>query len=308
MIMNFIRSFFTRNGLYRHEYEVIASITKYVDDDLCIQLNAQLNILQTLASCRRFFDMKEVYFTYKVEEIPKSVIFKHKATAEFCRINFINSQQEIMKADISISDGLIDKIMFNKNPKKFFENISSFNTNVNVLNVNLWFNPNNYPSFDAVNESKLYYGWIYSIVLKNIASEVLPPIAAEERNMIIKSIDAKLPDDYIELIKQSDYVMLDKDILSCDILGLKTKHNIIHVQFPNYGYYLLANIGISDGGLGNLAVRDGEHGKANIVLLPYDCADQEIDLNTCSLVVAINNSLQMLYEEYSIDDVNRIFL
>jgi len=106
------------------------------------------------------------------------------------------------------------------------------------------------------------------------------PLPDAEREMIVKQLDAKLPEDYLELVSQTEGMKIN----SCLIYGLSEIRDLI---LPKENYYVLAEIS----GTGVLAVRK-ERFDSEIYFLNYEDG-HEISLGV-SFRLAVEQQLERL--------------
>lgn len=301
MIDKLLNKFFKNKALYRYELLIINSLKNNLSKESLYILNKQIDSLLVVG---RWFKNKEVNLFVDVgcqEELQFSI----RDELEIARVEIINANfQVIIKADIIINNGIISKILFNKPPKELLNDI---NLDLFNIKVKIWFEPMSARLFDnKYSDKQKLFGWVKRCFDDNIFCDTKLAIHSNLRNLFLRALDTKLPIDYLELLEQFDYVAfrtfkdINNDIYKNRINGLSSDEPIIHIQFDDYGYYVIADVAT----LGALVVKDSEY-TSEIYIIYHDNPSESVTLGTNLLVVAVNKCLNMVCKNNDLD-INKL--
>ncbi|MBF0526405.1 MAG: hypothetical protein HQK56_15075 [Deltaproteobacteria bacterium] len=261
-LLDFIFSEFSkRAAFYKFERKVIDEVALYLPSDAGKLLLYQIDRINKI---QRLSDGKEVNL-YCIRHgraaFDESLRFPDKkgelllASAKLVH----PGKRSKLKAEVWVANGRIFSIVFDKVPQKFFAGLNLDTLNVEIVDVQVWFNPmqprhTSEPLEDTQNLS----GWLSVLRQYKQLEDTRKPLSEEERNVLLTAIDAQLPTDYLDAIKQTEGFTVD----NCKVLGLS---EIRKVTLPEQNYYIIAEIE----GQAGIALMQGEKGP-DIYWLDYE--------------------------------------
>lgn len=310
-----------RNQFYPYEYKVLEALILKLDHNACEILKYQMT---KVSLYKRENLLREVGINHLNIYQLKDATFKFIEERELARVILCNIDNNLeMNAKIIIRRGCLADIIFNKPPKEFFRGVSLSDAKVSIKDVKIWCDPMVVPS-TIINQqinSKTLRGWVKSCHDRKLFTELYKPLPVNELDSYINAVDAKLPDDYIQYLKQADYGILDGCIprrylniiehekresgfiIQNAIKGFRTINPISYISYDENSYYLLADMGL----IGAIAIKDGDY-TGQMILLEYSDMGTELLLKTGSFVEAINKVLGLVYEKCEVSTNDQVFI
>jgi hypothetical protein len=137
------------------------------------------------------------------------------------------------KAEFELVRGHFFSIVFDKSPEPIKRT-----DQIDVIDVKILADPME-ESRDVtplpLTEVPEFSGWIRDWLEGYVAQEAFERLAKGDRQLLLESIPAKLPADYLELTEQADGLRVE----DCSILGLAQAYEIV---LDDMSYYVLADV------------------------------------------------------------------
>ena len=189
---------------------------------------SRFNLIQRSPDGRlvTFFDTKDkIYATWSSEDLFPLRSDEITAARVWLRSAEGRGQPEI-KADVVLHRGRLSSIEFNKTPR-------SLRTGAQVAKVKTLVDPMRQREDTAPISVSDIPGELQEWLRKMTATDLRKPLSAAQREELAQTIDAKLPDDYVELTSATDGATIN----GWRIYGLSEIRRIVQ---PGGNFYLLA--------------------------------------------------------------------
>lgn len=157
---------------------------------------------QSVAYSGKYKSIAFPYFEHS--ELFASLLIKH------------NSNEDTLTANLSLYNGIITKFEFNQEPRIFYSCDSWQDIDPIIIDVQLFFDPLNREhtyidnGVDALKLSGILQRWYSNDIL---TSKLSTPLNETQISMLLSKYDTKFPDEYINIIRQTEGVEL-LDIIS----------------------------------------------------------------------------------------------
>lgn len=298
MILKKFRNIFNTSALKSYEKFILEHVVAQIDESSNLRMKSQINVINKVV-IERHHNMMDVIISGR-DDAFRHCVFSNLENRELARVILLKcDSNELIKVDISVCNGKISRLLFNRNPHKFFRGESNLENSIKVVDIKIWFNPmmvqnNEFNEYIIVDN---LMGWVRNSYDRNLVNDIKPSLIECNRLSYINSINAKLPDDYLEFIQQSDYAIIN----DCLIRGFQTIDNILHIVIDESLYYVIADVGI-----GMIALLDGAS-ETCMCFIDHDC-ENVTKIDTKSFVCALNYGKLKLYEYDKVPENEQLFI
>ncbi|UCH34931.1 MAG: hypothetical protein JSV65_00820 [Armatimonadota bacterium] len=155
-----------------------------------------------------------------------------------------------LKANILLSDGIFGALVFDRKPHTVFDYPKGVKRDeIEVIEVRVLIDPMCPEALatQPIPDSSALLGWVREWAETRQARDLRTPLSAGARERILQNLDARLPDDYLDVIAQTEGLRMG----ACQVRGLS---EIPTVPEPEATFYILADIddrggvGVAQGG------------------------------------------------------------
>lgn len=252
---------------YPLESRILEEVKSRLDTEGSTRLQRQIEVINKI---QRLADGKEVNLYQMRHSKPTfddNLRFPNAADEGLlASVNLAGPDRRTkLRVDVWLAKGRLFSLVFNKPPKQFFAGSNLKTVQPEIADVKIWLDPMRPHSSEAdkpVDASALT-GWLRKWNAKGFVAGLHDPLQESERAECLARVDAQLPQDYLELVAQTE----GANLAICVVYGVA---GIRQIVWPEANYYILAEIE----GLGALAVKDGDR-HAELYLLHYEDNDAE---------------------------------
>ena len=265
--------------LYRFESDLLDAVKSHLAQDAALLFAAQIRAFNRIY---RFSGGKEINLHGLRGRNYDDIRFANKQEQLLLATAILNSPKNnhSMKAELWLVNGRVFSVNFIKPPEAVFGKEGIDQAKATVTDVKILADPMVEEESNIIRPHtipELPPEWKGSLD-KYQPTGFRMPLAKSKRNQVLKTIEAKLPEDYLKMIEQSDGVSFS----NCRVYGL---FDIRKVILPAKDYYILAE----HEGPRLLAVKSGSKEREIFII---DLENDEEILAGKTFVEALSNLLQ----------------
>jgi hypothetical protein len=277
-MINFLRRVFSGStGLYKYEHNIIGEVQSRLGLDAGDRLQKQVEKINKI---QRLVERKEVNFYQMCHGRPAfddSLRFPDQSDeAILAGMSLVHPEKRTkLKVEVRLAKGRLFSFLFNKSPARFFAGLDLKNLQPEIVDVTIWRDPMQFhiPSVSVSIDEVNLTGWLQELSSEGCVTDLHRSLPDAEREVMLRSIDARLPTEYIDLCAQTEGVKLG----TCTVYGMS---GIRKVVLPDHNYYLLAEIERKAA----LAVEEGSQ-EAKIYFLDFE--NEEVNPSGLSFKEAV---------------------